>query len=108
MSRSEKLRQLLEKEPDDAFLNYGLAMELVKEERIDEALERFDRVIQLDPCDTAAHFHKGNTLIGLQRFDEAQSVLEAGLAAARNNGNAHAESEIQELLDSIPYNPGRM
>lgn len=101
MSRREKLEQLLEKEPKDAFLHFGLAMELVKEGQMDDALASFDRVFEIDPTDTAAYYHKGNTLIGLERSEEAKSVLEAGVAAAQKIGNAHALSEMQELLDGI-------
>jgi predicted Zn-dependent protease len=101
MSRREKIEKLLEKEPDDVFLNFGLAMELVKENEPEDALARFDRVLQLDPRYHAAHFHKGSTLIALGRADEARRVLTQGVAAARASGNAHAEGEMTELLASV-------
>ena len=41
MSRLDQLRALLENEPDDLFLNFGLAMELFKEGRLEEALAGF-------------------------------------------------------------------
>ena len=101
MSRREKLEQMLEKEPDDAFLHFGLAMELVKEGQQDDAIGRFDRVLKIDPVSTAAFYHKGNTLIGLERLDDAKSALRAGIEAAKQISNAHAQREMEELLDSI-------
>lgn len=101
MARLTKIMDMLEKTPDDAFLHFGLAMELMKEGRTEDALERFDRVLQIDPTYTAAHFHKGNTLIGLKRTDEAREILTAGLQATIKIGNKHAQREMQELIDSI-------
>ena len=43
----------------------------------------------------------GQTLIRLNREDEAKDVLRRGVAAAQQTGNAHALGEIQGLLDSI-------
>ena len=101
MPSREQIEKLLKAEPDDVFLNFGLAMELRKANLADQAIARFDRVIQLDPTYTAAYYHKGNTLIALGRNEEAQPVLRAGVEASRQVGNPHAESEMQALLDGI-------
>ena len=101
MPSREQIEKLLKAEPDDVFLNFGLAMELKKANLTDEAIARFDRVIQLDPTYTAAYHHKGNTLIALGRDEEAKPVLQAGVEASRQAGNQHAESEMQALLDGI-------
>jgi predicted Zn-dependent protease len=101
MSRAEKILQMLEREPDDAFLNFGLAMELVKAGDHEAAIQRFERVLTVDPHYTAAHYHKAQVLIARGRLDEAPATLDAGLKAARAIGNAHAECEMQELLESI-------
>ena len=101
MPSREQLEKLLKAEPDDVFLNFGLAMELKKADLTDEAIAQFDRVIQLDPTYTAAYYHKGNTLIALGRNEEAKPILQAGVEATRQAGNPHAESEMQALLDGI-------
>lgn len=101
MPSREQIEKLLKAEPDDVFLNFGLAMELSKANLADEAIARFDRVIQLDPTYTAAYYHQGNTLIALGRSEEAKPILRAGVEASRQAGNPHAESEMQALLDGI-------
>ena len=101
MSRREKLEVLLAKSPDDPFLHFGLAMELVKEGRFDDACAKFDRTISLDPHYTAAFHHKCNALISAARIDDARKTLQAGITAARAVGNDHALGEMQELLNSI-------
>jgi Flp pilus assembly protein TadD len=102
MSRRAKLEQMLEKSPDDGFLNFGLAMELAKEGLTEEALARFDRVLQLDPAYIAAHLHKSRTLIRLGRTDEARAALTTGIEASKAAGDTHAADELQRLLDGIP------
>lgn len=101
MSRLEKLQQLLEKEPNDSFLNFGLAMELAKEERFDESLHQFEKTIALDPNYIAAYFQKGRTLIGKGDIPAARVALEIGIAKAAEIGEYHAKSEMEELLATL-------
>ncbi len=101
MSRRDKLEGLLEQHPDDVFLNFGLAMELVKEGLAEEALARFDHVLELDPGYVVAHYQKGTTLVSLRRLDDACSALEAGIEAAQAAGDSHARDKMTDLMDTI-------
>ncbi len=101
MSRLEQIVKMLETEPDDVFLNFGLAMEYVREGRPDDAVRQFDRVIELDPAYIPAHFQKGNTLIKMARPAEARAALELGIATARNIGDPHAAEEMNLLLQGL-------
>jgi len=76
-------------------------MEHVKEGDVGTALDRFDRALSLDADYVAAYFHKGNTLVGAGRIDEAKATLLAGIEAARRKKDSHAEGEMQGLLDSL-------
>lgn len=99
--RRQRIEQMLKQEPEDVFLNFGLAMELVKEQALADAIRQFARVLTLDPDYTAAHYHKAATHIKLHQPVEARETLLAGIAAARRIGNAHAEREMQELLAGL-------
>ena len=59
----EQLERLLAAEPDDAFLNFALAMELAKIERLEDAVARFERAIELDAGYCAAYYQKAKTLL---------------------------------------------
>lgn len=102
MSRLEKLNAMLLKSPGDPFLYFGRAMELIKGGRLEEAVQDFDRSIALAPGDPAAYYHKADTLIGLGQLDDARRTLTDGLHAAAECGDAHAQSELRELLESLP------
>ena len=101
MSRREKIERLVEKEPDDVFLNFSLAMELVKEGLIDEAIARFDRVLELDSADIAAYVQKGSVLIDAGRSDDARATLSLGLAVAEKAGDTHMADQMRQLLKAI-------
>ncbi len=101
MSRLEQLEKLLKAEPDDAFLNFGIAMELAKAQRFDESLARFDRVIQFDPNYIAAHFHKAKTLLAMGAEEAAKAELSQGIERAAACGEMHAKGEMEELLSSL-------
>ena len=100
-SRLEKLQTLLKTEPNDAFLNFGLAMELAKVGQFDECLAQFDRVQQPDPHYIAAYFQKGRTLLSMGDADRARAELNRGIAAATESGDLHARGEMEELLASM-------
>lgn len=101
MSRLEQLQKLLAAEPNDAFLNFGLAMELAKQERFDESLAQFARVMELDPNYTAAHFQKARTLITMGDYDAAKEALQCGIRQAQSIGDSHAAAEMGDLLSSL-------
>lgn len=105
MTRLEKLNQMLEREPQDAFLNFGVAMELVKAEDYAGAIARFDRLLSIDPDYTAGYHHKALAQLALDRIAEAQATLEAGVEAARRVDNAHALAEMSELLARVRATP---
>ncbi len=104
MTDSPRLRQLQEflaDSPDDPELRYGVAMELLSTGADADAVRSFRDLIAAQPDYVAAYQMLGQTLIRLNREDDAKEVLRTGVAAARKAGNVHAEGEIQGLLDGL-------
>lgn len=92
---------MLEKQPDDPFLNYALAMEWLKEGSPVLAIQQFDRTISLDSGYLGAYFQKANTLVGEGRTADARTTLQSGIDAARKKQDSHAADEMKGLLDSL-------
>lgn len=101
MSRLEQLTEMLSQEPDDAFLNYALALELDKAERHDESQKLFEKLTQFDPPYVPAFFMAGQMLSRLDRNAEAKRFLTDGIAEAKKQGNLHAAGEMTEFLTMI-------
>jgi tetratricopeptide (TPR) repeat protein len=99
--RIEKLRRLLESEPNDPFCLYALAQEHAKAGDHEEAMRFFDRVIAIEPGHGYAFFHKARSLEAMGRKSEAAEVLRQGLAAVSPQADAKAARELEEYLQSL-------
>jgi tetratricopeptide (TPR) repeat protein len=99
--RLEKLTQLLEREPNDTFLIYGLALEHKKLGDDARAIELLDRVIAIDPGYCYAYYQKGMAFESAGDTDAAKSAYRAGIAAAKHEGDAHAQGELEAALSMI-------
>src|SRR5262245_43046838 len=96
----EQIETLLADDPADSFLRYGLALEYAGAGDDPAAAEHLLRLIGDEPY-VPAFLMAGQILNRLNRTDEACDVLRRGVAAAREQGNAHAEGEMAGLLATI-------
>ena len=98
--RMDQIEALLADDPADPFLRYGLAMEYASAGDDPAAADHLLRLTD-DTAYVPAFLMAGQILNRLYRVDEAMAVLRRGIAAAREQGNAHAEGEMATLLASI-------
>ena len=101
MPSMEQLEKLLAADPDDVFLNFGLAMALAKDKRFDESISRFSRVIELDPDYVTAYFQQAKTLLESGDREGAKQVLSTGAQRAAACGDPHAKSEMDEYMKTL-------
>lgn len=101
MSRRAKIETMLKANPDDAFLLYALALELLKEGDQAAGIEQLKRVASKHPDYHAAYFQLGQTLVASGEVDEAREWLEQGVSAAHRAGDTHAAGEMEELLMTL-------
>ena len=101
MDRIATLTELLSQDPTNAFARYGLAMEYSNSGQFDRSLEEFEKLLSANPDYTAGYFMSAQTLVKANRTPDARKMLENGIASARRKGDAHAESEMQAMLDEI-------
>lgn len=101
MSRLEQLKSLVEQDPGNSFLRYGLAMEYRNLGEIEAAVNEFRALMQADPNYAAAYFHGGQTLEMMGRPEEAREVYQQGVEVAARQGNQHARNEMQAALDML-------
>lgn len=99
--RLEKLLKLLERDPNDAFVLYGIAMEHKKAGRHEQAIEFFNRVIGVDAGYCYAYHQRGLVFEALNDMESAKRSYQEGVAAAKTKGDAHAAEEISAALAMI-------
>jgi len=95
------LNEILLQNPNDAFARYGLAIEYSKTGEVERALEEFGKLLSTHPDYTAGYFMAAQTLVTVNRVDEAKKMLVDGISSARRTNNAHAQSEMTTLLDEL-------
>ncbi len=66
-----------------------------------QALAEYDTILRHSPDYVPAFQMSAQLLLKLSRAGEARIRLQAGLIAAERNGNAHAQSELQAMLDDL-------
>ena len=101
MDKIAALSEILKQNPRDAFARYGLAMAQAAEGHNDEALAEYSTIFAHTPDYVPAYQMSAQLLLKLSRTEEARARLQAGLEAARRTGNAHAQSELQAMLDDL-------
>lgn len=100
--RLAMLEQMVAKGAADSFAWYALAMEYSGLDRVDDALKTFTSLRGKDPGYVPMYLMCGTMLSKAGRQDEARAWLDAGLAAARDKGDAHAAGEIESAIASLP------
>ena len=104
MITSDKLRQLfrlIEREPNDTFLLYGVGMEYKKLSAYAQAIEYFDRVISIDPGYCYAYFQKGQVCELMSKPEQARRAYQDGIAAAKRVGDSHAQGELEAAMEAL-------
>ena len=99
--RMRKLQSMIEKQPNDTFLLYGIALEHKKAGQTSEAIEFLNRVIQADPGYCYAYHQKGLIYESTGDNEAARQTYREGIAAAGQKGDLHAKGEIEAALEML-------
>jgi tetratricopeptide (TPR) repeat protein len=92
---------MLERDPNDTFLLYGIALEHKKLGEAAQAIEYLDRVIAADVGYAYAYHQKGLVHESRGDVEAARSAYRAGIEAAKKKGDEHAAGEIQAALEML-------
>jgi predicted Zn-dependent protease len=97
-SRIQVFKEMLEQQPDEVMIWYGLATEYSKLASWTEASEALQNVIRLNPDYTAAYQMLGTALMNLGDRDGARQIWSRGLEAADRTGAWKARQHMESLL----------
>jgi tetratricopeptide (TPR) repeat protein len=100
-SRLETLKTMVEQNPKDSFLRYGLAMEYRNGGDLRAAVEQFESILAANPDYAPAYFHGGQTLERMGDLEQAREYYLKGIEVTTRKNDAHARSELQAALDLL-------
>lgn len=101
MDRIAKLKEFLETNPNDSFIQHALALEYVKAGDDAKAKRLFENLLAKDENYVGSYYHLGKLL---ERSDEKESALrwyEMGMLKAKEAGDSHAYNELQAAYDGL-------
>jgi tetratricopeptide (TPR) repeat protein len=101
-NRVEMLRTLLQQNPGNTFVRYGLAMEYANSGHLEQAVREYRELLQNDENYAAAYYHGGQALEKLGRVEEARDMYERGIEVTTRSGDAKTRNELQAALDMLP------
>lgn len=96
-----QLEKLILIEPDDPFGHYGLGQERAKIGDHQGAIACYDKVLSLDASYCYAYYFKAVSLHELEQTDQAISVIDQGISAAKGAGEGKALSELTTLKQTM-------
>ncbi|GAA4459191.1 hypothetical protein [Rurimicrobium arvi] len=99
--RIEKIKAMLQNQPDDLFLNHALALEYIKAGDEPAARMRFEHNLATDKNYVGTYYHLGKLLERTGHPDEALQMYQQGMDIARALGDNHARSELQGAYEEL-------
>jgi tetratricopeptide (TPR) repeat protein len=96
-----QLETLLQADPQDPFVLYGLAQEYAKRGDTALAVSFYDRCLSADPSYLYAYYHKARAQQHAGQTQEALATVKAGMEQAKRTQDAHAAGELSTLMDEL-------
>jgi len=93
--RLTKLFEFLESDPNDSFILYAIATEYNVQNDAENALKYYLELTEKHPDYVGTYYHLGKLYEKLAKKEEAISVYQTGMNAARQKRDMHALSELQ-------------
>lgn len=101
-ARIEVFKKMLDAEPDNSTVRFGLANELLKLERYVEAVAELQTYLGQANDQGNAYGKLAQALERLGKFDEARSAYQRGIEAANRHGHPGMAQDFQMALDDLP------
>ena len=99
--RLEALLDFYEKDHNDPFILYALALEYMAENDFGKAEEFFDQLLKKDPDYIAGYLQYARLMEKTDKINEAKELYTRGIEAAKKSGDKKAEKEMEDFLDEL-------
>jgi len=100
-NRIESLKNLVAQNPGDSFARYGLAMACASAGDYAQAVEHYQKLLEVNPKYVAAYYHGGQSLEKLGKLEEARELYRRGIHISTEIGDLHTRSELEAVLDLL-------
>lgn len=103
MNRIERLLEFLIVTPKDNFLQHALALEYLKINEDEKAMNLFVEILTESPNYIGSYYHLAKLFEKLGRKEDAISWYEKGMIVAKEIKDQHAYNELQSAYEDLVY-----
>jgi len=103
MERINKLKEYLEANPTDSFLQHALALEYVKLGEDAQARQLFEEILDREPGYTGSYYHLAKLLERIGETDEATKVYQKGMEETKKSNETFAYHELRSAYEELIY-----
>ena len=97
----EQLKKLIEKDPTNPLGRYGLANELFKSERYEEAIVEIEEYLNIKDDEGAVYRMLAECYMRLGDTDRAKESYAKGIEAANRHGHPSMAEEFEESIEFL-------
>jgi len=97
-SRLLQIVNMLKDEPHDSFLTYALALEYVKMNQLNKAIEIIETLLSRDENYLGAYYQLGKLYEETAQTDKAIAAYTKGIMIAGKQNNKKTLSELQQAI----------
>ena len=99
-SRIDTFKQMLEADPENGAVRFGLANEYLKAERFDEAISALSDYLERTDDEGAAYGMLARAYEKVGRRDEARAAYERGIRAAESHNHPSMAEDYRMTLST--------
>jgi tetratricopeptide (TPR) repeat protein len=99
--RLEGLLGFYEKDPNDPFVLYGIALEYMSENQYQEADSFFRKLLEQNPDYVAGYLQYAQLKEKENKIEDAKELYKIGIEEARKAGDNKSANEMEDFLDEL-------
>lgn len=103
MERIEKLKEFLQANPKDSFVQHALALEYIKQGNDADAKILFENILNNEPGYVGSYYHLAKLLERIGDPKTAIAICEKGMEEAKKAGDQLAYNELRGIYDDLIY-----
>jgi Tfp pilus assembly protein PilF len=103
VERVEKLKEFLEQNPADSFVQHALALEYIKTGNDVEAQKLFEDILQREPGYIGSYYHLAKLFERNGNTDLAIKWYQSGMDQAKIAGEEHAYNELKSAWEELTF-----
>ncbi len=106
MDRIEKLKDFLQENPQDSFVQHALALEYIKAGDDSTAQKLFEEILQREPEYIGSYYHLAKLFERRGNIEMAIKWYEKGMEEAKKAGESRTYNELRSAYEELdPLSP---